>query len=116
MLFLSLYTASTAPSGPPDVAHMTEMNDLMEKMTKAGILIFAGGLAPSEQGWKLKQHNGAYTTTDGPFTYVFAKGMGFALMQAESREALMPHMKEFLSVAGDGECEIMPVFGGPPPA
>jgi len=112
MLFLSVYTsAGGAPSGPPDPAHMEAMNKLMEKMTKAGVLVAAGGIAPSAQGFKIRQVDGAYTETDGPFTDAFAKGTGFGLMRAASREELMPLMKEFLQVAGDGECEIMPVFG-----
>jgi len=111
MHFLSIFTGAQAPGGPPSQQHMDEMNALMEKMSKSGNLIFAGGIAPSDQGFKISQSNGASKTTDGPFTDVFAKGTGFALMKANSKEELIPLMKEFLKVAGDGECEVMPVFG-----
>jgi hypothetical protein len=115
MQFLSLYTPAAAPSGPPSAEHMAKMGALMETMTKKGALIATGGLGRSDDAFKLTLKSGKLSAADGPFTDVFAKASGWALMEANSREELTPLIRQFLDVAGDGECEIMPVFGGPPP-
>ncbi|HVY02341.1 MAG TPA: hypothetical protein VG983_01690, partial [Caulobacterales bacterium] len=114
MQFISLFTSANPNPGPPDAEHMAEMGALMERMSKAGILIATGGIGRSEEGFKLTLKAGKYSTSEGPFSDVFAKASGWALMEAPSREALIGHVKEFLKVAGDGECEIMPIFSPPP--
>jgi hypothetical protein len=114
MQFISLYTPARPNAGPPDAEHMAKMGALMERMTKAGVLIATGGIGNSVDGFKLSLDAGKYATADGPFSDVFAKASGWAVMEAPSREALIGHIREFLEVAGEGECEIMPLFAPPP--
>ena len=55
--------------------------------------------------------------THGPFTdSVLMGASGFALLRADSREQAERFVKEFMEVAGDGECQILHVLEGPPPA
>ena len=113
MRFLSIYTARQAPSGPPSQEEMDRMGAMMERMTKEGILIFAGGMGQHADGFKVSLDKSKFASANGPLTDMFAKSMGFAIMEAPSRAALEPSLKEFLEVAGDGECEVMPIFMGP---
>ena len=50
------------------------------------------------------------TLTDGPFTESKEIVGGLAILQAESKEAAIEHVRHFLGVAGDGECELRQLF------
>lgn len=117
MQFLSLYTPATAPSGPPDAAHMEQMGRYMEESMKSGILVMAGGLLSRNTGMKVVQKNGTYTVEHGPVEgSSLMPAAGFAILRAESREQLEGFIKQFLALAGDGTCEIIQMMDGPPPA
>jgi hypothetical protein len=53
------------------------------------------------------------TVTDGPFTESKEIVGGFAILQADSKEQAIEHVRQFLHVAGDGECELRQVFEAP---
>jgi hypothetical protein len=53
------------------------------------------------------------TVTDGPFTETKEVIGGFAILEAESKEGAIELAREFLQVAGDGECEIRQIFEAP---
>jgi hypothetical protein len=116
MQFLSLYTPAKAPSGPPSAEHMADMMKLMEKMTKAGVLVTTGGILSRQTGMKVVRKDGTVSVEDGPVAgSSLMPAAGYALMRANSREELVGYIKEFLQVAGDGTSEIIQVFDGPPP-
>jgi len=48
--------------------------------------------------------------TDGPFAETKEVVAGFALLEAASKEEAIRMAKEFLKVAGDGECELRQIF------
>jgi hypothetical protein len=48
--------------------------------------------------------------TDGPFAETKELIAGFALLQTSSKEEAIAAAKEFLEVAGDGECELRQIF------
>jgi hypothetical protein len=50
------------------------------------------------------------TVTDGPFTESKEIVGGFAILQAKSKAEAIELAREFLHVAGDGECEIRQIF------
>ena len=54
-----------------------------------------------------------FTVTDGPFTESKELIAGFALIQAGSKEEAVEYVKEFLTVAGDGETEIRQIYEAP---
>jgi hypothetical protein len=116
MQFLSLYTPTQASSGPPSAEHIADMMKLMEKMTKAGVLVTTGGILSRQTGMKVVRTNGTFTVEDGPVAgSSLMPASGYALMRANSREELVGYIKEFLEVAGDGRTEIIQVMDGPPP-
>jgi hypothetical protein len=103
--FLTIY--KTAETGaPPSTEHMAKMGQLIEEMTKAGVLLATEGCLPSSKGARVRLSNGKLTVTDGPFTESKEVIGGFALIQAKSKEDAIELTKRFLRVAGDGESEI----------
>jgi len=51
--------------------------------------------------------------TDGPFTESKEIVGGLAILQANTKEEAIEHVKEFLHVAGDGECELRQLYERP---
>jgi hypothetical protein len=109
MKFLSIY--KTVERGvPPTQEEMTRMGALIEKHMKSGKLLATEGCLPSALGARVCFSNGKLTVTDGPFTESKEIVGGFAILQANSKEEAIELAKEFLQVAGDGECEVRQVY------
>jgi hypothetical protein len=112
MKFLSIY--KTAEKGvPPSQEEMDKMGKLIEDGMAAGYLLGVEGCLPSAMGARVRFSNGKLTVTDGPFTEAKEVIGGFALLQANSKEEAIELVKQFLHVAGDGECELRQVFEAP---
>lgn len=112
MRFLCLYKPAKKEGVPPSQQEMAEMGELIEEMTRAGVLLATEGCLPSAMGARVRLSGGKFTVTDGPFTETKELVAGFALMQAKSKEEAIEWTKRFLKVAGDGESEIRQVFEG----
>jgi len=100
---------------PPTPELYVEMGKLIEEMTKAGVLLATGGLSPDPT--RIKSAKGKITVTDGPFTEAKEAVVGFALVEAKSKEEAVEFSRRFWQVVGDGEGYIYQVFGpedGPP--
>jgi len=89
---------------------MAKMGKLIEKEMKAGTLLATEGCLPSALGARVRISNGKLTVTDGPFTESKEVVGGFAILQANSKEEAIEMAKNFLRVAGDGECELRQIF------
>lgn len=112
MRFLSIY--KTAETGvPPSAEYVAKMQQLIEKSMKNGTLLATEGCLPSALGARVRRSSGQVTVTDGPFTESKELIGGFAILQASSKAEAIEMAKEFLGVAGDGECEIRQVFDAP---
>ena len=111
MLFLSLYTPAVKSSGPPPPEHLATMGQLVEKSMKEGTLIHTGPLGRRVPGGaRIRLNKGELSVNPGPFDSVLMGASGFALFRAESRDAAVKYVQEFMEVAGDGECEILQVL------
>jgi hypothetical protein len=109
MRFLSIY--KTAETGVlPTQEEMAKMGKLVEDGMKAGYLLAVEGCMPSATGARVRLSNDKLTVSDGPFTESKEVIGGFALLQANSKEEAIELVKQFLDVAGDGECELRQVF------
>ena len=60
----------------------------------------------------MRQSDGKVTVTDGPFTEAKEIIGGFAMIQADSKQHCIELTKRFLTVAGDGQCEIRQIYEG----
>ena len=109
MRFLSIYkTAET--STPPSPEYIARMQTLVEDSRKSGALLATEGCLPSALGARVRLSSGEVTVTDGPFVESKELIAGFAILQANSKEEAIEMARQFLSVAGDGECEIRQVY------
>ena len=109
MRFLSIYKA--AETGiPPTPEHMQSMQRLVEEGMKAGWLIATEGCLPSALGARVRSSGGHVTVTDGPFAETKEVIAGFALIEAKSKAQAIQLAKDFLRIAGNGECELRQIF------
>jgi hypothetical protein len=115
MRFLSIYK-SPETGVPPSQEEMTRMGKLVEEGMKAGYLLAVEGCLPSATGARVRLSNGSVTVVDGPFSESKEVIGGFAILQANSKEEAIELTKQFLNVAGDGECELRQVYDADQPA
>jgi hypothetical protein len=109
MRFLSIYKTAERDV-PPTQEEMAKMGKLIEEEMKAGFLLAVEGCLPSATGARIRLSDGKLTVTDGPFTESKEVIGGFAILQANSKQAGIELVEQFLGVAGDRECELRQVF------
>lgn len=109
MRFLSIYK-TVERNTPPTQEEMTEMSKLIEEGMKAGWLLGTEGCLPSKLGARVRRSEGKVTVTDGPFTESKELVGGFAILKADSKEEAIQLAKNFLSVVGQGECELRQLY------
>lgn len=97
------------PMTPPDPEMYAAMGMLIEEMTKTGVLLATGGLAPNPT--QVVSSNGKFTVTDGPYTEAKEAVVGFALIEAKSKEDAIEFSRRFWQIAGNGAGEIYEIFG-----
>jgi hypothetical protein len=109
MKFLSVYR--TVETGvPPTQEEMTTMGKLIEEGMKAGHLLAVEGCLPTSQGARVRLSNGSITVVDGPFAESKEVIGGLAIIKANTKAEAIKHLKDFLNVAGDGECELRQLY------
>jgi len=109
MKFLSIYKHAER-NAPPSQEEMNTMGKLVEEGMKAGWLLGTEGCMPSALGARVRRSGEKTTVTDGPFIESKEVVGGFALLQANSKEEAIKLAKDFLQVAGEGECEIRQLY------
>lgn len=110
MQFLMMTTNDPeTPSAPPTPELYAEMGKFIQEMSQAGVLVATGGLDPREI--RVKHKDGKFTVTDGPFTEAKEAIVGFALIQANSKEEVIEYSQRFWKIVGDGQGTIHQVFG-----
>jgi hypothetical protein len=112
MKFLSIYKSPETGAFPTQ-EEMATMGKLIEEAMKDGYLVSTAGCMPSASGARIRLSNGEITVKDGPFTESKEIIGGFAILQANSKAEAIQHVKDFLKVAGDGECELRQIYEGP---
>jgi hypothetical protein len=103
MKFLSVYHSGNNQMGP---AAQARMGQLVEESMKSGVLVLTGGILPVAKGGARVKATGGQVVVDGPFTETKEITGGFAILEAKSREEAIELVKNFLAIAGDGECEM----------
>jgi hypothetical protein len=101
----------TVPQPPPSPELFEQMGKFMEEATKAGVIVATGGIAPTAMGAKITLKDGEFTVTDGPFTEAKELIGGWALLECRDMEEAVEWSKRFVSVLGEGEVRVRPVFG-----
>jgi len=109
MRFLSVYKTVERKT-PPTLDEMARMGRLIEEGMKAGWLLSTEGCLPSAKGARVRRDGTTITVTDGPFAEAKELIGGFAILEAKSKDEAIALTKQFLEVAGEGECEIRQIF------
>ena len=109
MRFLSIYKTVERTS-PPTQEEMSAMGKLIEEAMKAGWLLSTEGCLPTALGARVRQSGDKVTVTDGPFTEAKEMVGGFAILKANSKQEAIELTKHFLSVVGEGECELRQLY------
>ena len=112
MKFLSIYK-TTETGVLPSPEEMARMGKLVQDGMKAGFLLAVQGCMPSANGARVRLCKGRVTVTDGPFSESKEVIGGLAILQADSKEAAIELVRQFLNAAGDGECELRQLFEAP---
>jgi hypothetical protein len=113
MKILALYKPDPVTNNaPPSPEKIERMGRFIDELTRAGKLITTDGRKDNAKEWRIRMTKGKLSVTDGPFTEAKEIVGGFALMSVDSREELVELTRRFLEIAGDGESEIIEMFGG----
>ena len=94
---------------PPTPEMMEEMGKFITEATQAGVVVATGALQPT--GTRLKLSDGKFTVTDGPFIELKELLAGWAVIEAKSLDDAIEWCKRFRKIVGEGETEIVQVFG-----
>ncbi|QHC24964.1 YciI family protein [Streptomyces sp. GS7] len=86
------------PAGGPSPEMARRMGELLEEITKAGVMLDTAGLTPSAQGTRVTWSGGALSYTDGPFAEAKEVIGGYALLQAEDKAEALEWTERFLRV------------------
>jgi hypothetical protein len=89
---------NNAPAEGPSEALMQRMGELIEEMTKAGVLLDTAGLRPTAQGTRVRWEGGQLSVTDGPFTESKEIIGGYSILQAKDMAEAVEWTKRFLKV------------------
>jgi hypothetical protein len=109
MKFLMTYAADPK-QGPPTAEQMAAIGKLTHEMIQSGVVLMTGGLVRPTKGIQVKLEAGKFTVLDGPFPETKELIDGFALIAASSKAEAIEHARRFMSVAGEGQGEILQVF------
>jgi hypothetical protein len=113
MRFISIFTHEPQDR-PPTEAEMATMGKLIEDAMKAGWLIATEGVNFGATGVRVHTSAaGKLTVTDGPFTETKEVLGGYALLQAKDKDEVVELTRRFLSVIGQGTCEIYQLYEMP---
>lgn len=110
MIIVKATQDSEAGVMPPQ-SLFDEMATYHEELAKAGVLLDASGLRPSEQGWRINWSGGRKTLTDGPFAEAKELIAGYTLIQTKTRDEALEWTRRFPNPAmTDGEIEVRQLF------
>ncbi|HEX4590799.1 MAG TPA: YciI family protein [Gemmataceae bacterium] len=90
--------------------YLPEMAKLMGELTEADVIVSTEALLPSSTGARLTYSRGTIAVTDGPFAEAKEIVAGFCVVNVKSKAEAVELGRKFLTIAGEGRCEILEVF------
>jgi hypothetical protein len=112
MRYLTIFRPESGEEGgAPSPEHMAAMGKLIQESMADGSLIDTGPLTPRDRCARLRLKDGEFTVSEET-----GRAAGFAFLEAASKEEAIAYCRKFLTVAGDGTCEIRQIleFSTPP--
>ena len=119
MRFMMMIKAAES-NGPPNQELRDAVGRLMAEMGRSGVLLDAGGLAPSARGALIKLADAGVVVTDGPFAETKEVIGGYAILRAATKQEAIELGKRFMQLHADilgpsyrAECEVRELFDPP---
>ena len=114
MVFVPANEQSEAGELPPDEV-FDAMGRYNEELSKAGVLLDFGGLAPTSAGARVRFADGQASVVDGPFTESKELVAGYWLLEAKTREEAVEWVKrapfkQFTAAGGEVEIQVRPLY------
>ena len=110
MIIVKATKESEAGVMPPESMFKT-MADYHEELMKAGVLLDASGLHPSNKAWRIKYQGGKKSVVDGPFAETKELIAGYTLIQVKSRAEAQEWVRRFPNPGlTDGEIEVRQLY------
>ncbi len=111
MKFLAIYTPAPGHRARQTPADFAKMGAYVEHSFKTGTLIATGGIGDNPAHAKLRARHGTIENIDGPYSESKEMIGGFAILEARDLAHCKELVREFLTIAGDGESEIFELGG-----
>jgi hypothetical protein len=118
MRFMSM-VKSNEKCGMPPKELMDAIGKLGEEGFRSGTLVEVGGLAPTDNGARVKVAGGKLSVTDGPFSEAKEVIGGYAVYEVPSREDAIERTRVFMELhrkhwpGWEGEAEIRQIMEQP---
>lgn len=110
MILVKATKDSEAGRMPPESLFQA-MADYHEELARAGVLLDANGLHPSEKAWRIHYSGEKRTVTDGPFAETKELVAGYTIIQVNSREEAVEWASRFPNPhLSEGEIEIRQLY------
>ena len=109
MQFIIYSTEQPETGAPPSMELLAELGKLTEDSKKAGVLVTTGGL--SAKGTRVRLAADKFSVTDGPFIEAKELMGGFAVIEVKSLDEAVAWAKRFRNIVGEGESEMVQIFG-----
>ena len=106
--------ADSESGAPPSPELLERCGAFMEEISRAGVLLATDGLQPSSKGARVRLAHGRVSVTDGPFTESKELIASYALLEVKTMAEAVEWTTRFLRALGGGECELRPLYDGPP--
>ena len=92
---------------PPSQDEYERMGKLIGEMQEAGVFITAEGCLPTSHGARVRNDNGDFVVTDGPFPETKELISGMCVLRVTSKSEAVEWAKRFLAVVGHGTNELL---------
>ena len=92
----------------PDDAEMARWFGVTEEMQNAGVLVAGEALHPTSTATSVRQRDGKFLTTDGPFAETKEHLGGFYMVDVPDLDAALEWAKKMPNI-GRGTMEVRPV-------
>ena len=112
MIIVKATTESEAGTMPPERL-LAEMATFHEELARAGVLLDASGLQPSNRGWRVVYDGEKRQRVDGPFTETKELIAGYTLINVATREEALDWSLRFPNPSldrGRAQIEVRQLF------
>jgi len=116
MRFMTMVKSVEGAGGMPPKSLIDAINNLGVEAARQGVLVEAGGLAPTAMSGRVTVSGGKLTVLDGPFSETKEVIGGYAVYDLKSKVEAMEWARRFMELhrelwpGWEGEAEVRQIF------